>query len=112
MTDTGKPRRKPGWCEAHHQPRIQCDPDRDTHVHTVRTADGLMARVAAKARAMGVTRNEGMKLALEAWTEAPADPSAVAETAAGLRARLAEIQEMSPPAAPGSVPFREPAVKR
>jgi hypothetical protein len=111
MADTGRPRRPRGWCEAHHQPRVQCDPDRDTHTQPLRCGDGLMARVAAKARAMGLNRNDGIKMALEAWTEAPADPSAVAETAAGLRARLAEIQETSTPATPGDIPFKS-AVKQ
>lgn len=113
MTEPGKPRRKAGWCEAHHQPRIQCDPERDTHPQPLRCGDGLMARVAAKARAMGLNRNDGIKLALEAWADAPADPSAVAATVEDLRARVEEIQErMAPSVTPGPVPFKPAAVTR
>lgn len=113
------------WCSQHHQERSQCNPEVDSHVHSVRCGDGLMARVAAKSDALGLnTKNDGVKMALEAWVqdmpaprgrrkrqEAPAGD--LAATVADLRAQIEDMQErMSPSVTPSPVPFKSAAVKR
>jgi hypothetical protein len=101
-------RRQPRWCKPHHRPRVQCDPERDTHTQPLRCGDGLIAKVTAKARAMGLNRNDGIVLALQEWAGAPADPASLAATVEDLRAQMAQVMEqMSPEAAPGQVKFAD-----
>ena len=72
---TGTAERTPrtgGWCSQHHLPRAECDPA-DRHVQSFRASDELMDAVAAKAAAMGLSRNDGIEMALEilvGWHEA------------------------------------------
>lgn len=53
-----------GWCQQHHQPRADCRPF-DRHVQSFRASDELMDAVKAKAEAMGLSRQEGIEMALE-----------------------------------------------
>jgi hypothetical protein len=119
MTQT---RKAEHFCTQHHQPRSQCSPQ-DRHVHSVRTSDERMARVQAKAEALGLDRNAGIEAAIDDWLDAPAEdhkepPAPVAAdpdlaaTVEHLREQIEQIQErMSPTAPPVTPVFREPAVK-
>lgn len=88
---------RPGepYCSQHHQPRSQCDP-RSRHPWSLRASDELMAKVEAKAAAMGLDRNAGVEMALEEW-------AARVEDASGTRARARGSDEATrreePPAA-------------
>ena len=69
----------PRQCSQHHQLRSECRPE-DRHTQPLRCSDALMAAVAAKAEAAGLTAvNDALEMALEAWVRAPLQ--AVAEQA-------------------------------
>lgn len=82
-----------------------------------------MARVEAKAKALGLDRNGGVEAAMEAWADIPpvtrgrkaapaADPG-LAATVADLAAQVEEIRErMSPSVTPSPVTFKPAAVNR
>ena len=64
------------YCSQHHQPRSECRPE-DRHTQPLRCGDGLMAAVAAKGDAIGLsTVNDALEMALEAWVQAPLRPAA------------------------------------
>ena len=90
MTETG---RKGRYCSQHHQPREQYSPQ-DRHAQPLRCSEKLMAQVEAKAAALGLDRNAGVEMALEAFVQDDDGPSV---TILQLQSQVAQTEDPESP---------------